>query len=180
MPVNKKKILYILIFAVLIICYLLFFTNNHSVTGIVQRLIVISIGYIATLNDLKEKRVPNKLVLIMLGLWPATLAIGFVENAKMLETLLFQGLFGAVVIGAMLLFLYICSRKQIGGGDIKFMIVAALYLGFDVILTATLFGSILASVFAVALLLLKKIDKKGTIPLIPFLYTGILLVLAYT
>ena len=53
--------------------------------------------------------------------------------------------------------------------------VAGLYLGYDGALSALLYGSVLAALSALVLILGKKMTAKDTIPLVPFLYVGILL-----
>ena len=45
------------------------------------------------------------------------------------------------------------------------------------VLPAILYGSILAALFSLILMAAKKLGRKDTIPLVPFLYLGILIVL---
>ena len=85
------------------------------------------------------------------------------------------GLAGFLLAGAVLLLVYFVSRKGLGGGDVKLMTVAGLYLGYDGALSALLYGSVLAALSALVLILGKKMTAKDTIPLVPFLYVGILL-----
>ena len=75
----------------------------------------------------------------------------------------------------MLLTVYIISRKGLGGGDVKLMGVASLYLGYDGALSALLYGSVLSALTAVILTVMKKMTPKDSIPLVPFLYIGILI-----
>ena len=67
------------------------------------------------------------------------------------------------------------SRKGLGGGDVKLMAVSGLYLGAGSVLPAMLYGSVLAAVTAGVLIALKKIGRKDAIPLVPFLYAGMLI-----
>ena len=85
------------------------------------------------------------------------------------------GLAGFLLAGAVLLLVYFVSRKGLGGGDVKLMTVAGLYLGYDGALSALLYGSVLAALSALVLILGKKMTAKDAIPLVPFLYVGILL-----
>ena len=56
----------------------------------------------------------------------------------------------------------------------KLMAVSGLYLGADGVLPAMLYGSVLSALAAILLILCKKIERKDTIPLVPFLYAGML------
>ena len=58
----------------------------------------------------------------------------------------------------------------LGGGDVKFVAAAGLFLGFARIIPATLYGTILAALTGLALIALKKIGRKDKMPLAPFLY----------
>ena len=71
---------------------------------------------------------------------------------------------------------YLVSRKGLGGGDVKFMAASGLYLGVDV-LPAMFYGSVLSAAAGLGLLLAKKIGRRDAIPLAPFLFAGILIVL---
>ena len=55
------------------------------------------------------------------------------------------------------------------------MAVSGLYLGFDGVLPAMLYGTVLATLVTLVLVLLKKLGRKDTFPLVPFLYAGMLL-----
>ena len=134
-------------------------------------------GYVAAVTDLQEKRVPNGLVLAMLLCWGGILAPHFFFQQE--ETLfqVFHGIVGFLLGGILFFIVYLVSRKGLGGGDVKFMAVAGLYLGGSGVLSAMLYGSILAAVTGGSLLLLKKLKRTDSIPLIPFLYLGILLTL---
>ena len=55
------------------------------------------------------------------------------------------------------------------------MAVAGLYLGFGGVLPAMLYGSVLSALTALVLIALKKIKPRDSIPLVPFLYVGMML-----
>jgi prepilin signal peptidase PulO-like enzyme (type II secretory pathway) len=63
----------------------------------------------------------------------------------------------------------------LGGGDVKFMSVAGLYLGFSGTIPVILFGTVIAALTGLVLILLKKINRKDSIPLAPFLFIGIII-----
>ncbi|WHH59664.1 A24 family peptidase [Petroclostridium sp. X23] len=78
-----------------------------------------------------------------------------------------------------LLIIAILSRGGMGGGDIKLMAVAGLFLGWKLILLALILGCIVGSVIGLALILLKKIQRRDKIPFGPFLATGIFIAMLY-
>jgi len=55
------------------------------------------------------------------------------------------------------------------------MAAAGLYLGFSETVPAILYGTVLAALVGLVLILLKKIGRKDTMPLAPFLFAGIII-----
>lgn len=139
-------------------------------------LVLLAFGYVAALGDLREKRIPNKLVAAMLCAWILVLVPQLFYRTDYALWLLVNGGIGFAVAGVVFLTVYLVSRKGLGGGDVKFMATAGLYLGIDV-LPAMLYGSVLSALAGLWLLLAKKIGRRDAIPLVPFLYAGILIVL---
>lgn len=136
-------------------------------------------GYVAAVSDWTEKRVPNMLLKCMLGAWVLILVPQlFFQPEKAVLRLLTSGL-GLLIGGGIFLLVYLFSRGGLGGGDVKLMAVSGLYLGVQNVLPAMLYGSILASVVGCVLILMKKIGRKDAIPLVPFLYAGILLTMLF-
>lgn len=136
-------------------------------------------GYFAALGDLREKRIPNQLVAAMLGGWCLILVPQLFYRPEYALRLGIQGGVGFLLAGAVFLTVYLVSRKGLGGGDVKFMAAAGLYLGADV-LPAMLYGSVFSAVTSVGLLLAKRIQRNSTIPLAPFLYAGMLITIVFT
>ena len=137
--------------------------------------LIVIFGYIAAVRDAYSKRIANGLVIAMLAAWATIMTpILFLDTNAAIDHLADSAL-GFVISGGLFLVVYLISRKGLGGGDVKFMAAAGLYLGFESALSAMLYGTILAAVTGLALILFKKIGRKDTIPLAPFLYSGILL-----
>ena len=136
--------------------------------------LLIIIGYIVAVSDIKEKRIPNSLVLAMLLGWAMIMVPQLFLQTDSAIALLADSALGFAIGGGMFFLVYILSRKGLGGGDVKFMAATGLFLGVFGILPAMLCGTVLASLFGFVLIILKKIGRKDTIPLAPFLYVGIL------
>lgn len=142
---------------------------------LLQRILLIIFVYIASVTDIRSKRVPNKLVGAMAAAWILVIVPQLFFQTEKALAIMLSGLIGFVMAGLLFLVVYLISRKGLGGGDVKLMAAAGLYLGVNGVLPAMLYGSVLASVFALVLILAKKIGRKDAIPLVPFLYVGMLL-----
>jgi len=151
--------------------------NRIVLVVLLLNLLLAGFGYVASVIDIKTKTIPNMLVLAMLAGWVLVIVPHLFINTDSTINLLWDSLLGFAVCAAMFLIIYIISRKGLGGGDVKFMAVAGLYLGLSGVLPATLYGTILAALAGLILIILKKIGRKDSIPLVPFLYIGILITL---
>ncbi|WP_195986083.1 A24 family peptidase [Clostridium sp. D33t1_170424_F3] len=143
--------------------------------SLLLREMLLAFGYAAALGDAKNKLVPNRLVLVMLGGWMLAMTPQLFWQIEKTLPVLLSGVLGALLGGAVFLTVYLMSRHGLGGGDVKFMAVAGLYLGVQGVLPTMLAGSVLSAVIGLGLVLAGRMDRKGTMPLIPFLYIGILL-----
>ena len=148
--------------------------KNASVISLLLDVVFLLIAYVAVICDIKEKRIPNKLVLALLISWLLVLLPQFLLRREVAVQLMLYGGLGFLINGVLLLLVYYISRKALGGGDVKLMTVAGLFLG-PPILNAMLYGSVIAAIVSIVLILTKKMNKKDSIPLIPFLYAGIVI-----
>jgi prepilin signal peptidase PulO-like enzyme (type II secretory pathway) len=63
-------------------------------------------------------------------------------------------------------------------GDVKFMAVAGLILGFPGALAALMAGILLAGLFSVVGLAIRRLHRRQTVPLGPFLAIGVIYAIA--
>lgn len=179
---NREKLEFLVPYIglpVLAVAFLLVRWQSMSLFSFLQGELLLIIGYIAAVSDIKKQRVSNQLVLIFLVVWFLSIFPQILLNINLITELLRTAILGFAVSGGLFLAVYTISRGGLGGGDVKFMAVAGLYLGMNGVLQSMLFGSILASLCGLLLILLKKIKRKDSIPLIPFLYGGILITLFF-
>ena len=139
--------------------------------------LLIIFGYIAAVIDLKSKKIPNSLVLAMFVAWFVSMIPKIFLDINTVTILLKDAAAGFLLGGGLLLLVYVISRGGLGGGDVKFMAAAGLFLGFWGTFLAMLYGILLAALIRIILLLVKKKSAKDTIPLAPFMYIGILIAL---
>lgn len=143
---------------------------------ILLREVLVVFCYVAAVGDIREKKVPNRLVGAMLGAWVLIMVPQLFFQTELAIYLLLSGAIGFLMAGIVFLGVYLISKKGLGGGDVKLMAVAGLYLGYDKVMPAMLYGAVLAAVVGIILILAKKIGRKDAIPLVPFLLIGILTV----
>ena len=147
---------------------------------LIWRELIIVFGYIAAFLDLESKKIPNNLLLAMFGTWVITTALTLLVNSAAAVLLLKDAIFGCAIGGGIFLFVYLVSSKGLGGGDVKFMAAAGLYMGSTGTLSALLCGTVFAALTGILLLIRKKVSRRDSIPLAPFLYAGILLTVFFT
>ena len=139
--------------------------------------VLLVFGYIAAVGDLREMRISNRLVGAMLCAWILVMVPQLFLQTEIAIATSISALIGALMSGVLLLVVYLVSRKGLGGGDVKFMTVSGLYLGADGVLPAMLYGAVLSAVVGLVLVLMKKIGIRDVIPLAPFLFAGMLIVM---
>ena len=82
-------------------------------------------------------------------------------------------LIGAVCISVPMLLISLIVRGAFGGGDIKLMAAAGLYLGWQLTLAGAFIGMFVSGFYGIYLLVFKKAGKKSKIKLAPFLSFGL-------
>jgi leader peptidase (prepilin peptidase) / N-methyltransferase len=66
------------------------------------------------------------------------------------------------------------KKEALGGGDIKLLAGVGALLGWQAVLSTLMIGSMVGSVYGIALLALGKVERQGAIPFGPFLSIGAL------
>lgn len=163
----------------LAIALLLVRWNSADGFTLLQHELLLVIGYVAAVKDIREKVISNRTILALLVCWLLTMLPQLAADIEVGMNRLVNAAVGFLIGGVLFLLVYLISKNGLGGGDVKFMAVVGLYLGLNGILPAMLYGSILAALFGLVLILLKKIGRKDAIPLAPFLYVGILITIFF-
>lgn len=152
--------------------YLLCFWNNGFVLHIIPKLILCSVLIVISAIDMDTKEIPNGAVLIIL-------ICGIINILLDPELTWMQGLIGFFVASLPMLLIALVSGGGMGGGDIKLMAAAGLFLGWENILTAFFISCLTAGVTGMILILTKKRGRKDKIPFGPFLALGIITAMFY-
>jgi len=150
-------------------------TGEILVFDLLKSALLIILSYTAMIFDINTKRIPNTLILIMIAGWLILIIpMMFIDTENGINQMV-DSLYGLLSGGGLFLLVYMISNKGLGGGDVKFMAAAGLYLGFAGTIPAILCGTVLAALAGLVLIILKKIRRKDTIPLVPFLFAGIMI-----
>jgi len=162
-------------FVIIMFVWLIIFAGQLSTFYLIRSAMLIILSYIAMVFDINTKRIPNLLVITMIAVWLLLIIPIMVYDTENGILMLTDSFYGLLIGGGLFLLVYLISRKGLGGGDVKFMAAAGLYLGFSETVPAILYGTMLAAIVGLVLILFKKIGRKDTMPLAPFLFTGILI-----
>lgn len=142
---------------------------------LLQNMTVILLMSIFTVTDTKAKLIPNRAILVFLGMWTAIGGIAIVSNPESGLRFVGQSLIGGAVGGLVFLLCYLISRGQLGAGDVKLVFVMGLYLTGQRIVGAIAYGVLLCCIYSVIQMARKKLTVKDGVPLAPFLYLGTLI-----
>jgi len=175
---KKKKMIFIAGFLVSSLVWVLFYAVRETpqVFSLLISAVLITFSYTAMIFDINTKQIPNRIIVLMITAWVLIISIMMFFDINLAIKTLTDSALGFLLGGGLFFLVYLLSRKGLGGGDVKFMAAAGLYLGFNATVPAILYGTILAALTGSTLILLKKLDRKDTMPLIPFLFAGIMIV----
>ena len=101
---------------------------------------------IAVFKDLKERRIPN--LLLVIG------GIGALTTSVVMQSIPIQTLLAGGVVGV-LVFLPFYAMSAMGAGDIKLMAIVGMYLGVKGVLISALFAALAGGVLALGFVILK-------------------------
>lgn len=119
--------------------------------------------------DVNKGIVPDLIVI-----WIAVLAvIHFILIESFSVSGLISHLIGAVCISVPMLLCALILKGAFGGGDIKLMAAAGLYLGWRYTLAGVVIGMFIAGIYSIFLLIRKKSGMKTRIKLAPSLAFGL-------
>ncbi len=124
-------------------------------------------------EDHKEQLVPNRVLLLLLVLFPILLGGYGIHDMdtvlKIIPSIILGFLFCLFSFGLG----YLLSHGSMGAGDVKLSLIMGIYLTGNDIPGAILYGCLIAAGYSIVQLLRKKISRKDRIPFVPFLYMGV-------
>ena len=145
--------------------------------GCVVAIAVCGILIIIAITDIKHMIIPDRWVLL---LGAATL-VSLIPGVNICEAGIGQRIAGLFIISipmALLNLVFsICSRAEgicFGGGDIKLTAVCGFLLGWNRLVSAMMLAFMAAGVFAAALLIIKRKNRKQFFAFGPFICAGVI------
>ena len=123
------------------------------------------------LIDAETQLIPNRL--------NAAVAVLAVLNLLLAPARWAGALIGMVCISVPMLLLCLAIPGAFGGGDIKLMAAAGLFLGWQNTLLAMFFGIVFGGIYGIYLLAAKKAGKKDHFAFGPFLCAGIVIAMLF-
>ena len=181
MDINKKRkvefTLLIVTLIVLMALYLFLKWNEKTAIQILLSELMIVFGFLAAASDGRTQRIPNKLILLMFACWMIVVLPQLFVSPDGAYDLVITSLIGFAAGGGITMFAYLASRRGLGGADVKFCAAAGCYTGAVTILSGILFGSILALLVNIVLMIAKKRKKTDRFAFVPYINAGILLLL---
>lgn len=132
------------------------------------KVIFIIISLYLVVYDVKYKRVPNLVILFLFCV---------ICDYTIKESIFLPSLGNGLLAFTFFTLIYIKSNKGLGFGDVKYTSLTCFCFGYKFWLNSVLIGSITAILVLFPLYLLKIVKKRSKIPFIPFLVTGVIIVI---
>ncbi|MGE5604961.1 MAG: prepilin peptidase [Bacteroidota bacterium] len=147
-----------------LLCWIRFGLSIDGLMALILTYVLIAIAFI----DLEHQIIPNALTLPMI-------VLGLVF--RILQGEIVAGIIGGLIGGGLLIIVTLLYPKGMGMGDVKFLTMTGVFLGWEKALFTLFSGSFLGVMVIIPLMLLKKIDRKSAFPFGPFLVIGTLIAL---
>lgn len=176
---NKPLIFYsVLGIAVCIGLLLEFIAFSYGPLKII-RYLVIAVGlFIISWQDIKERIILNKTLLLLSIIRLAIIILECIVYAQFVISIISSALIG--VLFAILVFggCYLIARGGMGAGDVKLMAIVGFYVGSAVIMQVMLLTVVAAAIYSIVKLIRKKTKLKDEIAFAPFVLIGTVLAFA--
>ena len=174
---KKKKIFFLAFLLTEVVSCFLFYRYDYHWTKILRYLCLTGFMLVLAVIDHEKSIVPNKLLVVMLVIRAVLLVIEVAVYPVYWKEKMISAVGGMLVGLILFLLAYVLSRKSIGLGDVKLAAVLGWYLGLSLIWWDLVAGLLLAGIYSVVQLARKKLSMKDSIPLVPFLAAGTILIL---
>ncbi len=123
-------------------------------TGIFLAVAVVLI--LAAIEDIKTRRIANRLSLILVGLFGVTVAADLLTGADVMAAIVWPTVVGSSVF---LVGLALFATGVMGGGDVKLLSAMALFAGPELGLSFVLYVAVIGGLVALALLAWSRWSK---------------------
>lgn len=129
-----------------------------------QWILLLGILIPMTITDIRQKKI--NVLLCLIGTIPG-IAFSLILGKTTITAVLFSLIAGIILLG-----ISICTGGEIGIGDGPAVIFVGSVLGLKNVATVLMLSFIMAALYSLILLIIKKATGKSRIPFIPFLFSG--------
>ena len=153
------------IFSIVAVASAIIVCGFEWITIVVTLFLILLAGCAA--SDINKGIVPDLLCLLI-----ALLGIISIFTEEITRQSIISHLSGALVLSVPMLIAALIVKGGFGGGDIKMMAAAGLFLGLDRTIIAGIIAFFIAGIYGVYILLTKRKGAKGKVKLAPYLALG--------
>ena len=151
---------------------------SYSILKVIRYLILLAVLGIIAWIDQHERRIPNRILLILLWIRIVLLIMEWILIPSMGMPLLISSLLGLLLGGGMFLLAHFITRGGVGMGDVKLFAVIGTYVGGGSIMALVFLTALVSAFYSIVMLIRKKIKLKEEIPFAPFVLIGTILTMA--
>lgn len=171
-----KKLYIVLTLAYLGMAIFLLVTKDKKqlpVDILIQNLLLWDGLVCLTVTDIRVKKIPNAVTLLLLVLRCFFMAWGIIVQYDDPKTIVLSSLVGMLFGGGFIFVCMVITKGGIGAGDLKLFAVIGLYFGLIGLIQIMLYSLLLSAICAIGLLISRKKGMKSTLPMAPFILVGL-------
>ena len=127
---------------------------------------------VLTVMDCKRHKIPNDFLKMLLFIWLIVMIVDILLNGRNGLGILFLSLVGALLSGLIFFVCYILSKKRLGAGDVKLMVLLGLFLTGQKIIEVIFYSTLLCLFFCLIRIYSRKMGRTIEFPMTPFFYLG--------
>lgn len=155
------------IILILLICILIYYKKSD--VNLVFSTIITFLIFIVSNKDIKEKKISNKILIILFVTCSASI---YLINMSNLLNIAIAFVGSTVVLFLLSKF----SNESLGFGDAKLLSILSLYYGLEGILMVLFIASLLVALIGIVYLIKSFSNKKKEIPFAPFILVACIIV----
>lgn len=143
--------------------------------GYFRRILLLPFLWTAVLTDWKDQVIPNRLLAVALVGRAVLLALEIALSPDLALALLLFVTGGMLLTGIIMLLCYLITRRALGEGDVKLMIVVGAFCGANNAINILVVSMVLLALLCIAALIFRKASLKSVVPMAPAFWCGFLL-----
>lgn len=169
---NKKRTAAIFVINSMVTLALVYLHRNNNLVTNLRLVSLLTILWPIAVNDYKEHKIPNRLLLIESGFGIGTFVLEAIINPKHLKSDIMSGFIACTGIFLVSMLCILLFKNSIGMGDIKLFMVMGLLQGVNGLFSAIFFSLLISFFVACYLLIRRKKDRKDNMSFGPAILVG--------